>query len=251
METTVGVFRSGADAVAAASTLRARGFPPQRVQLLLPGEESLAEASVPTDDAEQAGVAKAIGGVVGGAMGASAGLGIGATVAALAVPGVGAVTAVGLAAAALFGAGGAAAGVAVGDALEDRTYHGLPKDELYLYEDALAHGRAVLFATPESDAEAQAAEEALADADSLDAAREAYWIGIRDAERVHYESASREAPFDEVEGAYRRGYLAGRTGIAAPEGALRNTAEKVAYRCGFERGRDMRQRNPEPASRTQ
>jgi hypothetical protein len=209
------------------------------VQLLLPGDSTGLESIVATDDAEQSGVAKAIGGVTGGAMGASAGLGLAAAVASLTLPGIGAVTAIGLAAAALFGAGGAVAGAAVGDALEDRTYRGLPKDELYLYEDALAHGRAVLFATPESDEEAEHVREALSEknAESLDAARESFWVGMRDAEKQHYESAGPGSEFHTVEGAYRRGYVAGLSGVASIEGTLRDDAEKDAYRRGFDRGR--------------
>ena len=219
--------------------LRLRGLPPERIQLLLPGEMAGLESLVATDEAEQSGVAKAIGGVTGGAMGASAGLGLAAAVASVTLPGVGAVTAIGLAAAALLGAGGAVAGAAVGDALEDKTYRGLPKDELYLYEDALAHGRAVVFATPESDEEAEHIRAALAEknAESLDAARESFWVGIRDAEKQHYESAGPGAQFHTVEGAYRRGYVAGISGVASIEGTLRDDAEKDAYRRGFDRGR--------------
>ncbi len=204
---------------------------------------------MPTDESEQSGVAKAIGGVTGGAMGASAGLGLAAAVASLTIPGIGAVTAIGLAAAALFGAGGAVAGAAVGGALEERSYRGLPKDELYLYEDALAHGRAVLFATPESEDDAEAIRATLAEnsAESLDAARESFWVGIRDAEQLHYDSAGAGTHFSNVEGAYRRGYFAGLSGSAAPEGRLRDEAERVAYRTGFDRGR-ARTRTEEPVA---
>jgi hypothetical protein len=219
--------------------LRLRGLPPERIQLLLPGDTSGLESLVQTDESEQSGVAKAIGGVTGGAMGASAGLGLAAAVASVTLPGVGAVTAIGLAAAALLGAGGAVAGAAVGDALEDKTYRGLPKDELYLYEDALSHGRAVLFATPESDEEADSIRSLLAErgAETLDAARESFWVGIRDAEKQHYESAGPGSHFHTVEGAYRRGYVAGISGVASVEGTLRDDAEKDAYRRGFDRGR--------------
>ena len=237
MEPIVGVFRSRSDAIEAAVTLRSRGLSAERIQLLLPGDRAGLEAAVPTEEAEQSGVAKAIGGVTGGAMGASAGLGLGAAIASLTLPGIGAVTAIGLAAAALLGAGGAAA---VGGALEDKSYHGLPKDELYLYEDALAHGHAVLFATPgESDGEAEAVRGALAQsgAESLDAARESFWVGIRDAEKLHYESDGPESHFHTVEGAYRRGYIAGLSGVVALEGTLRDDAQKDAYRRGLERGR--------------
>ena len=218
--------------------LRLRGIPHERIQLLLPGEAEGLEGIVPTDESEQTGVAKAIGGVTGGAIGASAGLGLAAAVASTVLPGIGAVTAIGLAAAALLGAGGAAAGVAVGDALEDKTYRGIPRDELYLYEDALAHGRAVLFATPETDDEAETLRLVLADngAETLDAARESFWVGIRDAEKLHYEAAG-SGSFHAVEGAYRKGYISGISGVASKEPLLDDEAERDAYRRGLERGR--------------
>ena len=239
MEPVVGVFRTRDEATSAAMALRLRGLPDERIQLLLPGDATGLESVVQTDESEQSGVAKAIGGVTGGAMGASAGLGLAAMVASATLPGVGAVTAIGLAAAALLGAGGAVAGVAVGDKLEDKTYRGLPKDEMYLYEDALAHGRAVLFATPENDAEADGIRALLTErgAETLDAARESFWVGIRDAEEQHYEEAGSGAQFHTVEGAYRRGYVAGISGVASLEGTLRDDAEKDAYRRGLERGR--------------
>jgi hypothetical protein len=219
--------------------LRLRGVSPERIQLLLPGDAAGLEELVPTEEAEQTGVAKAIGGVTGGAMGASAGLGLAAAVASATLPGIGAVTAIGLAAAALLGAGGAVAGAAVGEALEEKTYRGLPKDELYLYEDALTHGRAVLFASPENDEEAESIRGLLAErgAETLDAARESFWVGIRDAERQHYEAAGPGSHFHNVEGAYRRGYVAGISGVPSIEGTLRNDEEKDAYRRGFDRGR--------------
>ncbi len=239
MEPVVGVFPSRSSATSAAMALRLRGLPPERIQLLLPGEAEGLEGLVPTDESEQTGVAKAIGGVTGGAIGASAGLGLAAAVASAVLPGIGAVTAIGLAAAAFLGAGGAVAGAAVGDALEDKTYRGVPRDELYLYEDALAHGRAILFATPETDDEAESLRQVLADngAETLDAARESFWVGIRDAERLHYEAAGPGSKFQTVEHAYRQGYVAGISRVASKEPALENDSEKDAYRRGFERGR--------------
>ena len=239
MEPEVGVFPSRTAATSAAMALRLRGVPPERIQLLLPGEAEGLEGLVPTDESEQAGVAKAIGGVTGGAMGASAGLGLAAMVASAVLPGVGAVTAIGLAAAALLGAGGAVAGAAVGDALEDKTYRGVPRDELYLYEDALAHGRAVVFATPETDNEAETLRLVMTDngAETLDAARESFWVGIRDAEKLHYEEAGPSSEFPAVEHAYRKGYVSGISGVASKEPLLDDDAQKDAYRRGLERGR--------------
>jgi len=245
MEPLVGIFVSREGAANAALQLRSRGLAPDRVQLLLPGTPH-AEDEIPTEDAEQSGVGQAVGGVVGGAMGASAGLGLGAAVASLLIPGVGPVTAIGLAAAALFGAGGVVGGAALGGALEEKTREGLPRDEAYLYEDALAHGRTIVFALPETDEEAKTARDVLesAGAESLDAAREAWWIGIRDAEKAHYEAAGAE--FGSAEPIYRRGFVSAlhpeSRGVSWEQRRhhLRKrhgeVAESEDFRRGYERG---------------
>ena len=206
MEPVVGIFVSRQDAAEASLRLRSGGFAPERVQLLLPSTPH-AEDVMPTEDAEQSGTGQAVGGVVGGTIGATAGLGLGAAVASALVPGVGAVTAIGLAAAALLGVGGAVGGAALGGELEEKSREGLPRDEAYLYEDALRHGRSIVLAIPESEEEERAAEEVLkaAGAESLDAARETWWVGLRDSERAHYEAAGRE--FGPAEAAYRHGFV--------------------------------------------
>jgi hypothetical protein len=247
MEPVVGIFSSRSAAAHAAGDLREQGWAPESVQLLFPESSDAKVARVPIEDAEQPGVGKALGGVVGGAVGAAAGLGLGAAVASLFIPGVGAVSAVGLAAAALFGAGGAVGGAAAAGALENEAQTGLPRDELYLYEDALAHGRSVVFALARSEQEADAARRAFeaAGAESLDAAREAWWIGLKDAEKAHYESTG--ADWAPAEFAYRQGFAAalhsdlrGRTWEEARD-ILRerkgDVADTTAFRAGYERGR--------------
>ena len=248
MEPEVGIFRDRAQTEAAARRLREAGFSGAQIEILLPGDAARAESLVETDDAEQPGVGRAIGGVVGGAVGASTGLGLAATAASLLIPGVGPVTAIGIAAAALFGAAGAVGGVAAGGALEDRSTRGLPHDELYLYRDALMHGKGVVFLLPETDEEAKRARSALrsAGAESLDAARDAWWIGVRDAEKTHYDGAGGD--FDAHEEFYRRGYVAGlhphRVGLsyddALPQlrAAAGDASGHDAFRRGYERGRE-------------
>ena len=249
MEPIVGIFGSRASAESAARALRERGFGPDRIQMLLPGEvsPSAAERLAPTEEAEQPGMGPAVGGVVGAAAGASAGLGAGALAASLLVPGIGAVTAVGLAAAALFGAAGAIGGVKAGQALEE-TRTGIPKDELYLYEDALAHGRGLIFVEPRTEEEERAARAVLlsSGAESLEAAREAWWVGIRDTEKAHYDAKGGD--FESAEQVYRAGLL----GALRPDSRGRRFEEAVrdlrrhygdavdhaAFRHGFERGRE-------------
>jgi len=247
VEPIVGIFASRAAAESASRALRERGFGEDRIQMLLPGETTPAAAEnvAPTEDAEGSGVGQAVGGVVGAAAGASAGLGAGALAASLLVPGLGAVTAVGLAAAALFGAAGAIGGVKAGEALEE-TRTGIPRDELYLYEDALAHGRGVLFVEPRTEEEESAARAVLlaSGAKSLDAAREAWWVGIRDTEKAHYDAAGGD--FESAEQVYRAGLLGalrpdsrGRTFEEAVTDLRRHYGDVVdheAFRRGYARG---------------
>jgi hypothetical protein len=101
------------------------------------------------------------------------------------VPGIGTVTAIGLAALGIIGfVGGALAGAAAGGALENVMSDGLPKDEIFVYQDALRKGRTVLIVLTEDEEQAGMVRGELtqAGAESLDAAREDWWVGLRDAE---------------------------------------------------------------------
>jgi hypothetical protein len=249
METVVGVFASRDAAQSAARSMRSLAFSEDQVQLLLPEAGEREVETVPTDETESPGVAEAIGAVVGAASGGAVGLGLGAAVAGLLVPGVGTVTAVGLAAAGLFGAAGAAGGAAAAEALEEKTTHGLPRDEIYLYEDALAHGHSIVFVLARDEAEADRARAELErqGAESIDAARERWWVGLRDVEREHYE---KETPgFSKVEPSYRAGFAAGMHPDATGDDEAmrrrhdggRGIAHPDAFRRGYERGRERRQ----------
>ena len=254
MKTAVGIFRTRSQARAAVDRLLSEGLPTDRINLLTPGDWEGHVSEVPTSDTEQPGTAAALGGVVGGAMGASAGFGLGPILAGLLVPGVGAVTAIGFAAAALLGIGGAVGGAAAGHAMEESLSDGLPRDELYVYEDALRTGKSVVVALLDSDDEAGKARRALesAGSESLDAARDQWWVGLRDAEQADYESTG-EGRFPIVERMYRCGFEAaqrpGITGKSFDEvkDALREAYldcwENQAFRRGFERGQERRARN--------
>lgn len=254
METAVGIFATRPRAADAVRRLVASGIPAERVNLLTPGEWKAHVDEVPTSDTEQPGTAAAIGGVVGGAMGASAGFGLGPILAGLLVPGVGAVTAIGFAAAALLGIGGAVGGAAAGHAVEENLSDGLPKDELYVYEDALRRGKSVVVVLADSHDRAEEARRTLESAgtESLDAAREQWWVGLRAAEREHYESHG-DGRFPVVERMYRCGFeaaqrpdLAGKS-FDEVKDALREAYldcwENQAFRRGFERGQERRARN--------
>jgi hypothetical protein len=204
VESVVGIFTSAEPAQRAADALVRTGVSRDNVSVLTPGSsEAQIHSRVATSETEGSGMGKAVGGVVGGA----AGMGLGAAAASLLIPGVGPVVATGALALALFGAGGAVGGAIAGGALEEKLSHGLPKDELYLYEDALRRGHSVVFALVD-EKQVDAARRAIAaeGAESLDAARESWWVGIRDAERADYERDG--ADFASAEPAYRQGFEA-------------------------------------------
>jgi hypothetical protein len=240
MEPVVGIFPTRVDAERAAREIRFLGFSGARIELLLPGKDPLEHPDLPTEEAESPGVGQALGGVVGAAAGASAGFGLGAVTASLLVPGLGVVTAIGLAAAAMLAVVGAAGGAAAGGALEKESREGVPRDEIHLYEDALARGKGVLFAIVETEEEENEARRLLeaAGAESLDAARQDWMVGIRDPESGQRTTASP----DLLENVYRRGFqvalqpgIDGRPYEQALED-LRQRAGDVALSKAFQKG---------------
>ncbi len=208
MKSTVGIFESRSDAQHAVEQMRSIGIARDRIDLLTPQVTEKQVRAVPTTETEQSGMGAVLGGVVGGAIGAAGGLSLGAAAASLFVPGVGPIIATGLIGAALFGTGGAIGGAAAGAALEDDMAKGLPKDELYLYEDALRQGHSVVIAIAEDEEQAVAARKIMeqAGAESLDAAREDWWLGLRDVENEHYSEQGGDFATDEPH--YRRGFEA-------------------------------------------
>ena len=244
MESIVGIFNSLADAKRAAAMLRTLGVTEDRITVLSPHTpESEIEAQIPTTDTEQPGMGQAMGGTVGAALGAAGG----AAAASFLVPGVGPVLACGIIGVALLmGAGGAAAGALAGDALEKAMADGLPHDEVYVYEDALRRGRSVVIAFADGDqiAENARAELARAGAESVDAAREEWWIGLRGAEQEHYTNEGGDFSLEEAK--YRLGFEAalhpdrrGKLGadvVANLQEQYGPEADASAFRQGYDRG---------------
>src|ERR671917_2041491 len=187
MKTVAGIFHTRADAERAIESLRSLGVADERLNLLTQGSsaEELAD-EVPTTETEQPGMGKALGTWAGTALGVAGGAHIGTIVATSLIPGVGPVLAIGMIGAALLGTGGALAGRAVGGALEDNIAPELPHDELYVYEDALRKGRTVVICAAEDDGQAASVRSAFdeAGAESIDAARDNWWVGLRDAEEA-------------------------------------------------------------------
>jgi hypothetical protein len=207
MQPAVGIFLSQNEAERAVAQLRATGIPDDRISLLTPATSPPTLDATPTMESEQPGMGTALGAVTGGAAGLSAGA-LGAAVASALIPGIGPIIAVGFAATVLAGLVGAAGGGALGNALEDALTTGLPRDELFVYEDALRKGRTVVLALAEDDAQAQAIRGvwAQAGAESIDAAREQWWVGLRDAEEAVYQAPA--GLFAQVEQRYRNGFEA-------------------------------------------
>jgi hypothetical protein len=250
MQTAAGIFDSALDARRAVKRLQAEGFGNDRISLLFPGSTEEEVASVPTEDAEQPGMGGAVGGVVGGAVGLAGGAQLAPLVASFLLPGVGPVVAIGFAAAAMGGLGAVAGGL-TGAAMEKSLTRGLPKDELFFYEDALRQGKSVVVVIAEDGPELERAREVLAseNARSLDAARDAWWIGLRDAEEAEYEDPRR---FSAAETNYRKGFEAalhppvrGKTYEDAT-GYLRESYPEVYahddFITGYEKGRAYSQK---------
>ena len=264
MLSVVGIFGSLSDAGQAVSRLRAIPIAEERINILSPGsadQEQKELGKVPLSETEQPGMGRGLGAVVGGALGLAGGMSAGTAVASLFIPGVGPIVAVGLAAAGILGAGGAVAGAKVGNALEAESTHGLPEDELFFYEDALKSGHTVVIAFAADEEQADKVRTAFreAGAESLDAARETWWIGLRDVERVHYEDPAQH--FQSREFIYRAGFEAalrpavrGKSYQEAADLLRRAHPDLYAdglFIRGFERGREFarEQRTKSPERR--
>jgi len=248
MESIVGIFNSLPDAQRAAAIVQSVGIPDKQITVLSPHtSESEIEARVPTTETEQPGMGPAIGGTVGAALGVAGGLEAGAAAASLLIPGVGPVLAFGLIGAAIFGIGGAAAGAMAGNALEKGIADGLPRDELFVYEEALRRGRSVVIAFTDDAQAAGSARVALdrAGAESVDAARDSWWIGLRDAEAEHYIKSGGDFNVDEAK--YRLGFESALhpdcRGHSCEDMMSRlnkkygEDSGTPAFRAGYERGR--------------
>jgi hypothetical protein len=240
MNAVTGIFATRTEAERAVAALEAAGIPRRRITLLTPGDRAL--GAVPTTEGEGPGVGRALGGVVGGATGAATGLQAGALLS-IFVPGVGPVIALGALGALLLGV----AGAAVGETLDESLRDGLPKDDIFLIEDALRQGRSVVVALPTDSAQSDTAQRLMteAGAESLDAARERWWHGLRDAEAAAYTATGGEFTRDEVD--FRRGFegalVLGRPGegwddvVDELRARYPEVCERAAFRRGWERGR--------------
>src|SRR5262245_40288157 len=252
MESAVGIFKSSDEACRAAAYLKSDGIPDDHLIVLAPGASDRDLKAVLTTDTEPPGVGTAIGGVVGGALGAASGMSLGAAAATFFVPGVGPVITLGILGAALLGVGGAAAGAVIGDALDEGMVEGLPKDDLYVYEDALRRRRSVVIAFAAEGRQAGAVRKIMqqAGAEDIDTARESWWEGLRDDEELYYSKEGQDFAKDEAN--YRRGFEMAQHPLTRGK-EYDEASEFLSSRCpeictdpsfrkGYERGRNHSKR---------
>ena len=240
METVTGIFDSRQAAQRAFSDLsESSEFKRDNLFLLMPDGHPEKIDRIPTDEGEQPGMGAALGGVVGGAVGLAAG----AVLSNLVLPGVGPILALTLSAGS--GLGGAALGAVGGSAAERALSNGLPRDELFFYEEVLRRQGILVVAMADSDQAADNARGILErnGAESIDGARDRWWIGVRDVEAANYGHGD----FAAQESVYRAGFEAAlQPGMrdkpmAAAENDLRARYPELwsnqTFRRGFERGR--------------
>jgi hypothetical protein len=243
MKPVAAVFKTRSAAQSAAAGLVPLGIPKDRINILTPDVTQAELAQLPTQGAEQPGMGKAMGATVGGAIGLAAAGTLPALLGSLLVPGVGPLLAIGLAGGVL----GAVAGGGVGAAMESASTDGLPEDELFVYEDALRQGHSAVIAIAANDQQGEAARGALEDAgaESIDRAREMWWVGLRDAEKETYQAHGHD--FDEDERYFRCGFEAAQhsanRGKSYEECRVRlgdrypGAHEREPFQRGFQRGR--------------
>ena len=128
----------------------------------------------------------------------------------------------------------------------EESVEGLPHDELYVYEDALRQGRTVVIVVADDETQSDGARAILsqAGAESLDAARESWWVGLRDAEEAEY--TGQDGDFKRDEPVYRRGFEAAQHPsvrdksyeecVASLRERYSDACETNAFRRGYERG---------------
>jgi len=257
MKAISGVFSTRTRAENAVHEAHNAGVPTDRITLLTPGTVDQLDKelqTVPVDTTEQPGMGKAIGALAGGGVGFAGG----SLLMAL-VPGLGPITALGLLGAAVLGAAGATIVATAGNSMENSVTEGLPEDEIFVYEDALRQGRSVVIVLAEDEQSASLLRDLLKaqGAESVDSAREQWWIGLRSAEEAHYSTSGNN--FAEDEEYFRRGFeaaLHSRTRCmefdqvsAAMSAALEDLQRdhpgknvEAAFTRGYERGREHYQR---------
>ena len=206
MITVVGIFKRQDAAERVLRDLCILGIEPKRIDLLRPGISDARLSAVPTSDSEPSGMATTMGTLLGSAVGVAGGLSLGTSAASLMLPGVGPMLALGALGAVVLGMAGAVGGHEAGECVDRAALEGLPKDEVFLYADALRQGRCVVLCLAQTELEADEVRRALdrEGAESIDAARHRWWLGVRDLAREKYTPPSPHAQVRDDP--FQRGY---------------------------------------------
>jgi hypothetical protein len=205
MKAIVGILNTLDHARLVLEKLRDVGITDDFINLLTPGDQSVL-ASVTTTENERRGTGLVIGGNNGGVLSGADALIHGSAAEALTVPGVGVVMAIGDAAGAIMSTVGKGGAAVAGESPQEFIAPGIPIDQLFLYEDALRRNRTIVIAFVPDPTAAENARDVLrdADAESIDAARENWWLGVgNDARSLYYEDPQ-EPEGEKVN--YRRGF---------------------------------------------
>lgn len=155
----MGIFHSIATAEQAVDELLKREMSAQSLTLLsreepkkyrnrVHHEKDLGE--LPDPGSKAVGAGKSGGKVLGATIGGSAGFTLAATAAALTIPGLGIVFAVGLGGAALLGLGGAAVAAKAGDSMGNALDEGVSKEDVAFYHRLLQHGYSLVISNVRS-----------------------------------------------------------------------------------------------------
>ncbi|HTT63865.1 MAG TPA: hypothetical protein VMG35_18560 [Bryobacteraceae bacterium] len=208
MVTVVGVFERAGTAARAIRDLRIVKAGVRAVLLLRPGAGQDQLLEIPAAPSEPPGMAQSMAAFVAGALGVAGGLALGAAAAERVLPGAGAALVVGLLGAAVLGVAGVAGGSLAGKRIGSKTFEGLPVDEFFVYKDALRQSRWIVLCLAEKPGSADEARRVLEreGAESMDAARAMWWLGLVDSALLHY-----RAPVPRIvvrKDPFRKGYEA-------------------------------------------
>ena len=248
MRTLIGIFRSPATAEAAMTQLRSTGLSDDHLLLLTPKSISgLHVGRLPVSHPHGASGITA-GHVVGAISGFAGGTLTGA-IAIWLLHGHGPIMTIAIIA--LASLTGAVLGAVVGAAFQKTFAPPLSYEDLFVYEDALRHGGAILIVTPGNDAKAETVQRVFKDLDAegIEGAREQWWHRLRENE-----AAARGIPHDGFTGTeveYLRGFEAAlnpRTQELSYAEAMtflheqeRAVYQEEPFRRGYERGQAYRQ----------
>jgi hypothetical protein len=156
MPNLIAIFANRADAELTIHALVHYGISQDAITFLTPESAQWEGEREPQDDR---GIGQTLGAYAGGTAAAGGGFYLGATLASMAVPGVGPILAAGIGAAALLGIGGAAAGAKVGNATENALEHESAERDVLARRELLKLRRSLLMVNIESPQQEAAVEE--------------------------------------------------------------------------------------------